>query len=750
MFSGVERVFSDFDKFLEEALQETKLNGKRKFTKLSNLVQNFFEELSCLLNLDRKEYALGKMPWNFIFYNRMLSTQTALSQQMHSNYVETFQICKELFQDIPKKKPIYENLKTILRYLKHHETDPDNALIGLPPNSQIIERFEEWLKKPNDHFSRAESLRQSEEYISDERSLLSFDFPGKRGDLVVVKVDQSIFDVRRFKYDSNVNSNSAEEYVYKSSNPIKTSTENQPIFIARIKEAVECNKKMFLRLSLVPSEDEDITVPSIFCLPFDTLVPRSHWMGNVQKMRESVGDPYKTLYDNVTKGILSIFENYFSVYNVECTMLFHALQIQPVSFFYYHRLRDAQSLFESMALSDDDKEKSKYKELTNQKEEIFAKIGEFCQNELTRFLDKVLNSKELVNHLFMPTSEQDLLKLKGSIKPKVIAMNILQELDSKTKTSMQAMKGEKRELMNGNLKNQLSKWWLLLIKTRTDIILTEAGYDFQAFNSDTYIDESPPSIEKVKENLAIVQDILNPKHEMHEKVYSATNDVKNEVYPVIDDFILKAHVVLSQKLLKQKLPLEYTPDSFPMHDILQKFAEKKENFAPDKAKELDDLIKDLEYLVEMKELEAKTKGNKEEGTQKKLSLSKAVPLSGLMMGSFFRLENMLKTAIELWDKPIPIVETPTEIPLNNHEPVADIENHCEKPEKKKNLLSGTLRSHSSKKDKNHHIDHVATLRSSKNKGEKAEKSEVKRLAKSSDKKKISTLRNSKSPDLSDL
>ena len=46
--------------------------------------------------------------------------------------------------------------------------------------------------------------------------------------------------------------------------------------------------------------------------------------------------------------------------------------------------------------------------------------------------------------------------------------------------------------------------------------------------------------------------------------------------------------------------------------------------------------------------ETKTEAERRAGAGK-LKLSYAVPVSGLVMGYFVRLENVLKTVIELWD-----------------------------------------------------------------------------------------------------
>ena len=286
----------------------------------------------------------------------------------------------------------------------------------------------------------------------------------------------------------------------------------------------------------------------------------------------------------------------------------------------------------------------------------------------------------------MPTSKQNLIELK-KVKIQALVNSILSDLSSKTRSALAAMEGEKREVMNGNLKNQISKWWLLLIKTQTEMLLSQVNYDFKAFDEDTYIDERPPSLDKIKENLLIIQDLLNPKHPLHHKVLFATEEVKKEVYPVIDDFILKSYVILYLEVLGEKLSLESTDNliyQVPLDRVKKKLdnkikRRKESNLKPStRYIQLDDLIKDLQYIVEMKKLEMKTDGDREEGGAKKLELSKAVPLSGLVMGVFFRLENILKTVLELWDtkpKPSPLSSSPLSSTSSSSDPIVDNNNN---------------------------------------------------------------------------
>jgi hypothetical protein len=60
------------------------------------------------------------------------------------------------------------------------------------------------------------------------------------------------------------------------------------------------------------------------------------------------------------------------------------------------------------------------------------------------------------------------------------------------------------------------------------------------------------------------------------------------------------------------------------------------------------LIKDIDYLREMKKIEESLDRAAMKGETVPLSLSHVVPISGLFLSCFYRLENELKTVLELW------------------------------------------------------------------------------------------------------
>ncbi|KYQ90945.1 hypothetical protein DLAC_07822 [Tieghemostelium lacteum] len=108
--------------------------------------------------------------------------------------------------------------------------------------------------------------------------------------------------------------------------------------------------------------------------------------------------------------------------------------------------------------------------------------------------------------------------------------------------------------------------------------------------------------------------------------------LKDEIYPVINDFILKARIVLCDQF---DLPLK----EFSNEKILKCLQENRMDMDQNVAIWIEDMCSDLVYLSEMQRLEDSRANEK---------VLHIVPISGLVMNTFARLENELNTVVELW------------------------------------------------------------------------------------------------------
>ena len=307
IYAQLDRLFTDFERDFDVDKKKKK-NRKQ----LSNFVENFFDEIYSLLNLNKdEENSESKVPWPFIFYNRMKYSQTILSTDLYLWYLEIFEEYYQTHSENikPKRKAGLANTKMIIEYLKSHEMDPDNALLGLPPNPQIHDRFDDWLRKPNDHSQRAEALSLSSIHnnngVVDPRALYFFKYPAKRGDLVVAQVNDDVissYDLRhKFKSSS---SSSSSSYSSSSSQQQQGEGEGEGgegggggvvVIIARIKDAVEFNRKLFLKLTISPKEDTEFSIQSTFCFPLETLMPHSHMGWQSQEDERDGGRSFQSI-----------------------------------------------------------------------------------------------------------------------------------------------------------------------------------------------------------------------------------------------------------------------------------------------------------------------------------------------------------------------------------------------------------------------------------------------------------------------
>ena len=96
----------------------------------------------------------------------------------------------------------------------------------------------------------------------------------------------------------------------------------------------------------------------------------------------------------------------------------------------------------------------------------------------------------------------------------------------------------------------------------------------------------------------------------------------------------------------------------PSSAVSEQIKQAREKFGLDPAilTALENMIEDLKYLETMKEMEEEKERREREGEGEGGGgggwLANVVPLSGLILSCFFRREQELRTALELWDAPI--------------------------------------------------------------------------------------------------
>lgn len=156
-------------------------------------------------------------------------------------------------------------------------------------------------------------------------------------------------------------------------------------------------------------------------------------------------------------------------------------------------------------------------------------------------------------------------------------------------------------------------------------------FDFAAV-PDNYLTVPPQDMDQIRINLAIVSHVLE-----EEQLRPFIETLKALIYPRIHTYIAQAHTVL-------QLQLRIPTLTYSLENACTKFAHKQNDPSfwdpPDLMDWVEKLIGDIEYLQAMIELEEKPI----EG------LGHIVPVSGLVLGCFLRVENELRTVLEVWSE----------------------------------------------------------------------------------------------------
>lgn len=115
----------------------------------------------------------------------------------------------------------------------------------------------------------------------------------------------------------------------------------------------------------------------------------------------------------------------------------------------------------------------------------------------------------------------------------------------------------KRQLMDGTMKDKMVDTWLMMIESRTTEFLDHLGYDAEAVPVD-YISARPQDMAAVRKNYKIIQAILD-KEDVH-SVKALVEDIKDKVYPIIEDFRRNAEYLVCQIV-------KISPEQFDLAEV---------------------------------------------------------------------------------------------------------------------------------------------------------------------------------------
>eukprot|EP01133_Synstelium_polycarpum_P016866 gene16866-20051_t len=271
-----------------------------------------------------------------------------------------------------------------------------------------------------------------------------------------------------------------------------------------------------------------------------------------------------------------------------------------------------------------------------------------CLNE-TSLLEQTFDKSPIVQELYQMVKQESrpfletvrrtcfyiplLTQLEDSVKS--IEIDRLKRLRARLTQSIVSLDSscfklltEKKDILNGSAKNYLSNWWLTLIREHIESLLIKNGFDFNAVPQD-YLEKPPQNFSSGQED------------SKHRKEFNrVVQRLMETIYPVIEEFVVKCKLVILDafELFDSTIGQLEAKGLMDLAALKDMYAKKKDTLDKAKACHVDRIFKDIDYILEMKRLETIP-------GEKRLDI---VPISGLAYGRVYRLENEMRTVLDIW------------------------------------------------------------------------------------------------------
>lgn len=219
----------------------------------------------------------------------------------------------------------------------------------------------------------------------------------------------------------------------------------------------------------------------------------------------------------------------------------------------------------------------------------------------------------------------------------------LQSYLDANKTAIDALQKHSEEILDGTEKQRLSEWYLEHIKECVDEFLTRHGFALDVI-PENYIDEAPQDLELVEKSWAMVRELLDIissydfKDQNKHEVIDVMTSLMDDIYTKLEEFVRDSLYVISSRFGIVRDMFDVSENQDVYEEMRQMFSTKKDELAEPLRESIDELLKDIEYIFKIREME---------GLQCDKSRDH-VPISGLIASRLFRLENELRTSLDLW------------------------------------------------------------------------------------------------------
>lgn len=652
-----------------------------------NCVESFLrDDIGDIISMFTEDDRAGSIRFGEIFYQRMSNTNDILNQTRIEGYSRCLReyLAALSEADLQAERILVNRARQLLDYFITHAQDPDQSLIGLCPAKSLLAPFVDSLEIILAHqearnlpiktlpFMRLEptpgpgvlkregstfphrknvvdlvlewseklsnlpveevmaTVNKSVELITAERQIWSQSLSSgehlRPGALVIVGLTRAQAAACILDQRSQSLLESASTIL--SSYPQAVSDlPPAPKYCYRLARFAGEQDEQCL-LYVCPQEIMAIAVPwnQVIDLPKQSLSA----LGSLRAMRQLTMDPIDALYSEFSIYAREATHEFLINRGVRLDLLLKALD-NKVSITDLGNLKQINLLLQ---------------EILDASSDEFAECARQITEETCKHQATWAESYSRLD-IFVPTRENRLNELVQSDFGQA-SRDRLKRYRAIIETALDQLQIHKRNLMNGSQKQQMTTWWLSRIEVSVTDFLNQLGYIANAV-SDDYIAQPPKSLSDVKFNLKLIREILDPKQDLH-GVRNFTKKLKDEIYPRIHEFVASGRVTLSEHFQVEE-------DLFDLEAIKEMFRQRipAEKFIDSKIVDwVDDMIKDMEYLEAINAAEAAAEAGITSG--KGLELG-PVPISGLILGCFYRLENELLTVLDCWDH---LDETPSE------------------------------------------------------------------------------------------
>ena len=146
----------------------------------------------------------------------------------------------------------------------------------------------------------------------------------------------------------------------------------------------------------------------------------------------------------------------------------------------------------------------------------------------------------------------------------------------------------------------------------------------------------------MRTNLQIIRELINPNTDKYGLIPNLIEPLKEQIYPRLEEFETKLKIVLCA----QKFSTINDVDSFTSEEYFKILKEsvQQSKITLEDSKIFEELVKDIEYISSMKDKEKLFNNDPNQPF-----LSDVVPVSGLALNYFHRMEMELKTVLEIWE-----------------------------------------------------------------------------------------------------